>query len=51
LQAARDEGFAAVGIEREASYLPLIAHRLGEPPSSADTSQTTEGGNEGEGLW
>src|SRR5207237_765067 len=29
LQAARDEGFTAVGIEREASYLPLIAHRLG----------------------
>lgn len=29
LQAARDEGMAAVGIEREASYLPLIAHRLG----------------------
>lgn len=30
LQAARDEGFAAVGIERAAEYLPLIAHRLGD---------------------
>lgn len=30
LQAARDEGFTAIGIEREASYLPLIRLRLGE---------------------
>ena len=29
LQAARDEGFRAVGIERETDYLPLIAHRIG----------------------
>lgn len=29
LQAARDEGFWAFGIERDPTYLPLIAHRLG----------------------
>lgn len=29
LQAAREEGFASIGIEREPTYLPLIAHRLG----------------------
>jgi DNA modification methylase len=30
LQAARDEGFAALGVERAAEYLPLIRHRIGE---------------------
>lgn len=35
LQAARDEGMQAIGIEREAAYLPLIAQRLGiELPSA-----------------
>ena len=29
LQAAREEGFASIGIEREPTYLPLIAARLG----------------------
>jgi site-specific DNA-methyltransferase (adenine-specific) len=42
LQAARDEGFAAVGIEREGTYLPLIAHRLGVE-LAAPAEPTAEG--------
>jgi DNA modification methylase len=34
LQAARDEGMASVGVEREPSYLPLIAARLGVDPAT-----------------
>lgn len=35
LQAARAEGFRAVGIEREAAYLPVIAARLDARPRQA----------------
>lgn len=30
LQAARDEGFDSIGVERDETYLPLIRHRIGE---------------------
>lgn len=36
LQAARDEGFSAVGIEREATYLPLIVARLDRTPDTGE---------------
>lgn len=35
LEAAVDEGMRAIGVEREESYLPLIAARLGRPVTPA----------------
>ncbi len=44
LQAARAEGFRAVGIEREPSYLPLIKARLdARPRTAATTAPVPEG--------
>lgn len=34
LEAARQEGFRSIGIEREADYLPLIAARLARTPAA-----------------
>jgi hypothetical protein len=43
LQAAREEGFASIGIEREVTYLPLIAHRLGiDIPAAVEEPELIE---------